>query len=154
MKNKFYLFVCISLILVFFLSGCLDSTNNVTNDVNVEGETAIVEKIEVYHFHSNRQCSTCETIGANLDETIERYFLDDFNSGKIVYGHINIENPENSEITNRYGAQGTSLWLGIYDNNGFHAEDDLGIWYRINDKEEFIRYLKDLIEKRLSGDMD
>ncbi|MBW2196011.1 MAG: hypothetical protein JRF37_10800 [Deltaproteobacteria bacterium] len=102
---------------------------------------------------SNRQCSVCKTIGANLDETINRYFLEQVASGKIIYGHINIQLPENEEITYRYGAQGTSLWIGVYDENGFHSENDRGIWYKLQDKEAFISYLKKLIEKRISGDL-
>ena len=73
--------------------------------------------------------------------------------GKIIYGHINVQLSENEEITNRYGAQGTSLWIGVYDENGFHPENDRGIWYKLQDKEAFISYLKKLIEKRLSGDL-
>ncbi|MBT4174265.1 hypothetical protein HOC80_04770 [archaeon] len=149
MKNS--LFYCLCLILMLFLAGC---SNNLTGDVTLEVEVTPIEKIEVYHFHSDRQCSTCKTIGENLDETIERYFLNEVNSGKITYGHINVQDSENREITNRYGASGTSLWIGIYDENGFRAENDQGIWYKLNDKEEFIDYLKNLIEKRLSGEMN
>jgi hypothetical protein len=150
MKNNFY---CLGLILVLFLTGCSDGANNLTSEVTLETEANYIEKIEVYHFHSNKQCNVCKTIGVNLDETIERYFLDEVNSGRIIYGHINVQDPTNSEITNRYGAVGTSLWVGIYDENGFRAENDQGIWYKLGDKEAFIDYLKNLIEKRLSGDM-
>ena len=73
--------------------------------------------------------------------------------GKIIYGHINVQLPENEKIANRYGAKGTSLCIGVYDENGFHPENDMGIWYKLQDKEAFISYLKKLIEKRLSGDL-
>ncbi|MBT3298256.1 hypothetical protein HN385_04980 [archaeon] len=150
MKNNHVLF-CFGLILILFLAGC---SNNLTGEVTLETEENYIKKIEVYHFHSNNQCNVCKTIGANLDETIERYFLDEVNSGKIIYGHINVQDPTNSEITERYGATGTSLWIGVYDINGFYAENDQSIWYKLNDKEEFIDYLKNLIEKRLSGEMN
>jgi len=143
--------LCIGLVLfLIFLAGY---SNKLTANVAIANKVNSVEKIEVYHFHSNRQCSVCKTIGANLDETINRYFLEQVASGKIIYGHINIQLPENEKITNRYGAQGTSLWIGVYDENGFHAENDRGIWYKLQDKEAFIGYLKKLIEKRISGDL-
>ena len=154
MKNNSYLFYGIGLILILSLVGCSNNTNNLTSEVTLKSEENYIEKIEVYHFHSTRQCNVCTTIGANLDETMDRYFLDEVNSGKISYGHINVQDPKNSEITNRYGAVGTSLWIGVYDEKGFHAENDRGIWYKLNDKEAFINYLKNLIEKRLSGDMN
>jgi len=139
--------------LVLFLMSFPGYSNNLTANVALANSVSSVEKIEVYHFHSNRQCSVCKTIGANLDETINRYFLEQVDAGKIIYGHINIQSPENKEITNRYDAQGTSLWIGVYDENGFHPENDRGIWYKLQDKEAFISYLKKLIEKRISGDL-
>ena len=139
--------------LVLFLISLAGYSNNLTGNVVRAAKVDSVAKIEVYHFHSNRQCSVCKTIGANLDETINRYFLEQVAGGKIIYGHINVQLPENEKIMNRYGAQGTSLWVGVYDENGFHPENDGGIWYILQDKEAFISYLKKLIEKRLSGDL-
>lgn len=151
MKHNLKIFFIGVVLFLIFLAGY---SNNLTGNVALANKVDSVEKIEVYHFHSNRQCSVCKTIGANLDETINRYFLEQVAGGKIIYDHINIQLPENEEITNRYGAQGTSLWIGVYDENGFHAENDRGIWYKLQDKEAFISYLKKLIEKRLSGDLN
>ena len=137
------------LLIIFF--GC---SNELPSNVTKENKTHSVEKMEIYHFHSDRQCSVCKAIGAYLDETISRYFTKQVGDGEIVYGHINVQSPETKEITNRYGAQGTSLWIGVYDENGFHSENDQGIWYKLRNKEAFIIYLKNLIEKRLSGDMN
>jgi len=138
-------------LLLIILAGC---SNELPSNVTKTNKTHSVEKIEIYHFHSDRQCVVCKTIGVYLDETITRYFTKQVDKGKIVYGHINVQSPEKEEITNRYGAQGTSLWLGVYDENGFHSENDQGIWYKLRNKENFIIYLKNLIEKRLSGDMN
>ncbi len=151
MKHNLKIFFIGVVLFLIFLAGY---SNNLTGNVALANKVDSVEKIEVYHFHSNRQCSVCKTIGANLDETINRYFLEQVAGRKIIYDHINIQLPENEEITNRYGAQGSSLWIGVYDENGFHAENDRGIWYKLQDKEAFISYLKKLIEKRLSGDLN
>ena len=53
--------------LVLFLISLAGYSNNLTGNVAIETKVDSVEKIEVYHFHSNRQCSVCKTIGANLD---------------------------------------------------------------------------------------
>lgn len=139
--------------LALFLMSLAGYSYNFTGNAAISTTLDSVEKIEVYHFHSNRQCSVCKIIGANLDETINRYFLEQVAGGKIIFGHINVQLPENKKIMNRYGAQGTSLWIGVYGENGFHPENNRGIWYKLHDKEAFISYLKQLIEKRLSGDL-
>lgn len=161
MKSKTLFIYLAILLIVVFITGCSTTnmvpTNNVINEVNKETSALIknssVEKIEVYHFHSDRQCNVCKTIGANLDETMERYFLEEVKSGKIIYGHINVQDPVNQQITMIYGATGTSLWIGVYDEEGIHIENNQEIWYKLQDKEAFILYLKGHIEKRLAGDM-
>lgn len=158
MKINKQVTLIIILLTVLVLSGCAEVPTNTTAKV-IQETTATtrantVEKIEVYHFHSTRQCSVCTTIGNNLDETIDRYFTEEVESGKLVYGHLNIELIQNKAKTELYGATGTSLWIGVYDENGFHAENDQQIWYKLQDKEAFIQYLKELIDKRLEGDMN
>ena len=53
----------------------------------------------------------------------------------------------------KYGATSASLWLGSYDKTGFHAEQNTNVWYKISNKQDYMNYLKDLIQKRLAGDM-
>jgi len=144
----------LSLFLMFtFLN--LDSSNvEATPTISVDTDKLIVEKVEVFHFHGDRQCSVCKTIGAYSEETINRYFVREVASGKLVYGHINVDDSQNAELTKQYGALGTSLWVGTYDETNFYKENDKAIWYKLGDKEAFILYLKNLIEKRLEGNLN
>jgi len=159
--NHLSILLCIFLLIltINFFNVISDNNKNISvtdSNENLLGNlrSSSVEKIEVYHFHSNRQCNVCKTIGAYSEETINRYFSEELASGKIVYEHLNVQAIETKEITMKYGAQGTSVWIGVYDDNGFHAENDVGIWYRLSDKEAFISYLKNLIEKRLEGNLN
>jgi len=111
-----------------------------------------VDKLEIYHFHGKDQCYSCKTVGAYAEETVGTYFKDELDSGKIVFGHINIELIENRELVVKYQVQGSSLWLGVYDSEGFHPEENVNVWYKIKDKKDYMIYLKGLIEKRLAGD--
>ena len=52
------------------------------------------------------------------------------------------------------GATGSSLWIGSYNDTGFYKEEDFKVWYKITDKEDFVNYTKNLIEKRLNGEFD
>lgn len=159
-----------AIVAVLFISGCtqkaeanvagnttLQETNQVS-DANTEslpvqktGESD-VQKIEVFHFHVTRQCYSCKTLGAYAEETIKTYFSDELKSGKIVFDHINAELPENKETASKYGATGSSLWIGIYRADGsFSKEENVKVWYKINDKQDYMNYLKQVLEQKLNG---
>lgn len=109
-------------------------------------------RVEVIHFHRTQQCYSCRMVGALAEDTVNTYFADELASGKVVFGHINMELPENQEIVARYEPAAQSLWIGVYDENGFHKEQNINVWYKINDQNEYMAYLKEVIEKRLAGD--
>jgi hypothetical protein len=145
------------------LFGC--SNTNLVSDNNVSGNaiannfqstsfynTSSVDKIEIYHFHATSQCYSCKTVGAYAEETVNTYFADEVKSGKIVFGHINGELPENKELVTKYGATGSSLWIGTYTKDGkFSAEQNVNVWYKISDKNDYMNYLKGVIEQKLAG---
>ena len=146
------------------LFGC--SNTNLVNDNNTSGNvvansfqstnfynTSSVDKIEIYHFHGNTQCYSCKTVGAYAEETVNTYFANEVLSGKIVFAHINAELPENLELAKKYEVTGSSLWIGVYDKDGFHKEVNNDVWYKIGDKQNYMNYLKAIIDKRLSGDL-
>ena len=111
-----------------------------------------IEKVEVYHFHATRQCSTCKTIGAYSEETVNTYFSNDLKSGKLVFGHINIDLPENKALVDKYEAKGSSLLIGVYGKDGsFSKQEDTNVWYKIDNKEGYMNYLKGVIEQKFSG---
>lgn len=113
-----------------------------------------VTKLEVFHFHPTRQCISCITIGDYANATLNTYFADDLASGKIVFRHINGELEENRAVVEQYGATGSSLWLGVYTSDGrFFAEENQKVWYRTDEQQKFMDYLRGVIEKRLAGDL-
>lgn len=160
MKIKTSLFFAVIGLLSFvlILAGC--STNKSINDdcdgitCNVVANTKEVniDKLEIYHFHGTNQCYSCKTVGAYAEETITTYFADELKSGKIVFDHINGDLPENRELVVKYGVTGSSLWLGTYSEDGkFKAEENVNVWYKIKDKEDYMNYLKGIIEQKLAG---
>jgi thioredoxin-related protein len=141
------------LILAVFLAGC--RSNSDTGDSiseNTRLSTSNVQKIEIYHFHGTSQCYSCKTVGAYAEETINLYYAEELQSGKIVFDHINFDLPENVELARKYGVTGSSLWIGVYDPNGFHPEQNVNVWYKIQDKDDYLLYLKSVIDKRIAGD--
>lgn len=109
-------------------------------------------KVEIYHFHRTRQCYSCIRLGELAEETVNTYFKDELESGKIVFAHMNVELPENNEVVMKYGTTGSSLWIGVYSpDGGFSKENNLNVWYKLDDPQGFIGYLKKVIEEKLSG---
>jgi len=115
-------------------------------------ESSTVEKIEVYHFHPTNGCYTCTNMGNNADDAVKTYFPDELESKKIVFGHINFQDPANAELVKQYEVTGSSLMIGVYDKDGFHKEENIKVWYLAGKKDESMTYLKELIEKRFAGD--
>ena len=158
-KMKKTIMITLLLVSLLFLVGCNsqaddnESCDGITCNAALETtKLSDVDKLEVYHFHGNHQCASCIAVGQLAEETVNTYFTDELKSGKIVFGHINAELPENRQLAMSYGVTGSSLWLGAYDENGFHKEENTNVWYKINNKQGYMTYLKALIEKRLSGD--
>ncbi len=111
-----------------------------------------VEKVEVIHFHATQQCYSCRTVGQFAEDTVNTYFANELKGGRITFSSINIDLVGNAELVSKYGPTGSSLWIGVYDGNGFHPEQNTNVWYKINDKQGYMLYLKGLIDRRFAGD--
>ncbi|OPX67155.1 MAG: hypothetical protein A4E37_01632 [Methanoregulaceae archaeon PtaB.Bin056] len=144
------LLAMVLLVLAVLAAGC--TTQAEQKDTPEKNLTGSVERVEVYHFHATRQCYSCIVLGEYAEETMTTYFAPEMRSGKVVFGHVNVDLPENKAVFERYQPTGSSLWIGVYDRDGFHKEQDIKVWYKLGDKDEYMAYLKEVIEKRLAGD--
>ena len=153
-----------SLIFVFFIvvliftAGCTDLSPQLGATVPsasqpVIGSNNTVERVEVIHFHGNQQCMSCIAVGDLAEKTVKANFKEDLASGRLVFAHINAELPENRALAEKYGVTGSSLWIGVYDGNGFHKKEDVRVWSLIGNKDAYMTYLSGIISKRLSGDL-
>ena len=112
-----------------------------------------VEKIEVIHFHGTNQCFSCRTVGEFAEKTVNDYYKDLLDSGKITFASINTDLPENKDLAIKYGVSGSSLCIGTYINGEFHKEENINVWYKVNDEGDYLLYLKGVLDKRLAGDL-
>jgi hypothetical protein len=159
MDSKILMIMCVVLTLLLFSTGCSKNDSNMTgNTINNNSELSEneyeinIEKLEIYHFHATNQCYSCITVGDYAEETVNTYFADELKSEKIVFGHINGELPENKDLVIKYGATGSSLWLGTYSKDGmFTPEQNINVWYKISNKNDYMNYLKGVIEQKLAG---
>ena len=132
--------------------GCSAKGNSINNPITLNNtQLSEIEKIELFHFHGNNQCYSCVTVGAYAEETVKTYFADELESGRIVFEHINIDLSENMDRVIKYGATGSSLWIGVYRKDGsFSKEENTNVWYKIQDKQDYMDYLKQVLEQKLS----
>ena len=105
--------------------------------------------IEVYHFHLAKQCYSCQVLGEFVEETMNTSFAREQEDGRLIFAHINAELPENTELVSRYGVTSSSLMIGYTNETGFHAENLIGLWYKLGDKEAFMEELKGTLNERL-----
>lgn len=145
------------LLLGLFMTGCNSnaSSHNTTgaavDNLDPQERVVSIDKLEIYHFHGTNQCVSCKTVGAYAEETVNTYFKEELEKGIIVFDHINGELPQNRELVMKYGATGSSLWLGTYDRDNFTPEQNIQVWYKIRDKQDYMTYLKGVIEQKLAG---
>lgn len=150
--NKKYFYGGIALLILFlaiFVMPNYFTGNASASDIEISGD---IEKIEIIHFHGTNQCSSCIKVGDLAEKTINTYFEEELKSGEITFAHINGELAKNREKAMKYGATGSSLWIGTYYSDGtFKKEENTNVWYKINDEEAYLDYLKDVIEEKLRG---
>lgn len=153
MERIYFIIILIGLLFI----GCINNTeiNNaeeIKQNTTTETSLKTIEKLEIIHFHGDYQCSSCITVGNYAEETVNTYFKNELESGLIEFKHINGQLKENEILVMRYGASGSSLWIGTYYKNGdFETEENIKVWYKTNNKNDYLAYLKDVIEKKLNN---
>jgi len=151
MKLSNIIIIMLFILALGMMVGCT-SKDNTNGNVVLDTEHIVdIDKLEIYHFHATNQCYSCITVGDYAEETVNTYFKDELKSGKIVFDHINVDLSENRDLAIKYSVTGSSLWLGTYNGNEFNAEENTNVWYKIKDKQDYINYLKGVIEQKLAG---
>lgn len=139
---------------VFLILIVMIAPKYLTN-VNAQGNNKIdsdIEKLEIIHFHGTNQCYSCITMGEFTEDTLNEYFSEELDSGKIVFEHVNVDLDKNSEVVEKYGATGSSLLIGTYYEDGtFVKVQNTNVWYKINNKESYMTYFKGVVENKLEG---
>jgi len=149
--------------LAVFCAGCTgDGGETANTPANTLAETPVhppesevtytgtnVEKIELLHFYGSKSCSSCTLLGYLAEETVNAAYAPELASGELVFSHVNFDLPENGEIVERYGPTGSSLWIGVYDENGFYAQELIAPWYMTGDRPLFRAYLGAVIDQQL-----
>ncbi len=69
------------------------------------------DRIEVLYFHGKQRCATCMAIEQRAKETLEEQFADELKNGTIVFRVIDISQPENEALADKYEVTWSSLFV-------------------------------------------
>lgn len=74
------------------------------------------DHVEVIYFHGKQRCATCMAIEKEAKAVVERQFANDVKNGKVVFRTIDISDPKNESLANKYEVSWSSLYLTTFKN--------------------------------------
>jgi len=95
------------------------------------------------YFHGNIRCETCRSIEAQAKDAIRHSFDNEIASGRLQWGAINFELPENEHFQKEFNLTHSTLVLIERDGGQtkrFVALDR--VWELVQDKSEFQSYVQ------------
>ena len=118
-KLTFVTVSCLFLLFAMFTS-CNSQTSQGEEHQTVQGDQKESAEVTVYYFHGDRRCVTCKAVGSVSKQTIAEAFGD---NPMVVYKDINIDEPENNELKDRFELSGSGLF--VYDGK---IKEDLTVF--------------------------
>ena len=134
-KNLIILGVIVLIGLFLFLN-----QNKATEIVK---DRIVADKIEVFHFYGGQQCWSCIAVGDYTEKTIQLRFPQEYSAAIITFRSVNVDLPQNRELSEKYQARGSSLFINSIINGEDHIEEDITVWRLVNNQPKFMNYLQD-----------
>jgi hypothetical protein len=104
-------------------------------------------KVIAYYFHGNFRCTTCRTIEQYSHDAIHSYFARELESEKMEFRSVNVEEPENRHLVQKYQLFSKSLVLSLVtDSEELKWKNLTDVWTLVSNKDKFFQYVKDEVE--------
>lgn len=107
-----------------------------------EQSTGAVPRVMVTYFHTTARCPTCLKIERYSQETVEKYFSEEIDNGKVVFRSLNMDEPENKHYIDDYKLFTKSLVVsrasGAKEIQWKNLPD---IWKLVRNQEKFEEYV-------------
>lgn len=118
MKKILFLFA-----LGFALLSCGGNAKQET-DAQATLEAAVAKDgVEVLYFHGKQRCATCIAIEKHAREAVEAAFADAVKRGEVTFRIIDISQPENQALAEKYEVTWSSLFVVKHQGGKETAEN-------------------------------
>lgn len=108
----------------------------------IAAEDRTASKVIAYYFHGTFRCFTCTNMEKYSREAIETNFKDAFQSGKLEFKAVNVEEKGNEHFVKDYQLYTKSLILSLLkDGKEVKSKNLDKIWEYSRNKQKFIDYV-------------
>ncbi len=106
-------------------------------------------RVDLVYFHRTNRCYSCNLAEAATRYTLEAYFQEELDSGKITFQSVDVQKSADSTLVAKYGAYTSQLFINTVIDNADHIEHISEIWQLIGDEEGFILFMRTKINNAL-----
>jgi hypothetical protein len=127
------------------------SDESVTTSIKSNAIKMQTLKVKIYYFHVTNRCPSCIAIENATQKTLDTYFSKEVKNGAIKFYMLNVDEDTNKEISEKYQAFGSALFVTGIKNRKENPVDLTGDGFKFarNKEDKFISILKSEIEKAL-----
>ncbi len=105
------------------------------------------DKIELLYFHRTDRCPSCNNAEQYARDTLGAYYPEELKSGTLSIRSIDYQ--KDKAMADKYGVKMQGLKL-VITKGGHAAIKDLSeIWAYVRDRDAYMRYLKDALNREL-----
>ena len=110
------------------------------------------DRVDVLYFRRPTKCTECRCYEERTGYVVSTYFHDKLDSGELTFKVLEIGNPENAELINKYVAFGGQLFINILKDDVDHITEikEISSLDCTGDKEGFDNVIRDVIKRSLS----
>lgn len=125
------------------------------SDSELDKKLTIDEKVKapqeylwIIYFHRVPGCETCQLMSKYVFETVKTKFADEIKTKNMVLRYKNFEIKQNAALVKKLGVKSPSLYIvEIKEGKIVKAKQADQIWSLAADKEKFIEYVAEVINK-------
>lgn len=149
MKRLFLIVLCAALALCVTDSSTPPSSVGTEESDEVSGDQVSGDQIIVVHFHRVQQCTCCINVGKWAEETIKQYFPQEYESRKIVYKDVCVE--ENPDMAAQYNAYGPSLFINVIKDGKGNITDVREAWTLCHGHDAYVAFFREVLQDALQS---
>lgn len=113
---------------------------------------APADRVVVMYFHRTQRCPTCKRMGSYTEEAVLKGFPKQIEEGTVEFHYVDFQDEKNAALTQGYKVGGPSLVVAhIVGNKVKETKNLTEIWTKNRDKDVFLKYVRDNVEKWLAA---